>query len=153
MEGLLVLLGAVLLLGSTEGNKNYDELHTSRKGIVDKAIELANNVSGHRKHIDFDSILNSDNNGMVHVLLKPTSCDKKEYVHRRECKTNDLKPWMSCVACSNTMDCVRLRERKPVQCTSQKAGNPVLTGGTHSLFLQGTTERDPEQLTGCLGCI
>lgn len=56
MRGSLLLLSALLLLESTDGN-GYDQLSQSDKKIIDRAIEAANERHGKAKHLDFDSII------------------------------------------------------------------------------------------------
>lgn len=56
MRGLLLLLSALLLLESTDGNKEYNQLSQHDTEIIDKAIKLANKKYG-PKHLDFASVL------------------------------------------------------------------------------------------------
>lgn len=61
MRGLLWVLSALVLVGSTDGGKNYgdrmiyEEQHENIRGILDKAIKKANEDYG-KKHIDFFTI-------------------------------------------------------------------------------------------------
>jgi len=65
MRGLLLLLSALLLLESTDGNKEYHQLSQNDARIVDRAIQLANtdkeiqqvNEKFGAKHLDFAFIL------------------------------------------------------------------------------------------------
>ncbi|XP_051735209.1 cystatin-like protein [Ctenopharyngodon idella] len=154
MRGSLLLLSALLLLESTDGKKEYHQLGQHDSNIIDKAIKEANDRHGKAKHLDFDSILNSDyDKRMVNVLLKPTTCDKTiPFVHRKDCKIqNKATPQVSCVECRGEMSCFLLREQKKIkqtlsECSSKRSH--IAGGGT---LLSQTAEN--EQQTGCLGCI
>ncbi|KAK9979275.1 hypothetical protein ABG768_012713 [Culter alburnus] len=122
MRGSLLLLSALLLLESTDGN-GYDQLSQHDTDIIDKAIKAANEGHGKTKHLDFDSILTVNyDKRMFNVLLKPTTCDRTEpFVHRKECKIqNKAKPQVSCVDCRGEMTCFLLREQEKIKQTVHK---------------------------------
>ncbi|XP_051735155.1 cystatin-like protein isoform X4 [Ctenopharyngodon idella] len=117
MRGSLLLLSALLLLESTDGNKEYQLGQPETNIIIDKAIKEANERHGKAKHLDFVSILSSDyDKRMLNVLLKPTTCDKTiPFVHRKDCKIqNKATPQVSCVECRGEMSCLLLREQEKV---------------------------------------
>ncbi|ROL44561.1 Cystatin-like protein [Anabarilius grahami] len=154
MRGSLLLLSALLLLESTDGN-GYDQLSQHDTNIIDKAIKEANERHGKTKHLDFDSIISSDSDKrMLNVLLKPTTCDRtKPFVHRKNCEIRNEKPQVSCVECRGNMTCFLLREQEKIKQTVDKCLHPTkrshITGG--GTLLSQTAEN--EQQTGCLGCI
>ncbi|XP_056598738.1 cystatin-like protein [Triplophysa dalaica] len=159
MRGLLWVLSAVLLLGSTDGGKNYgdrmiyEEQHENIRGILDKAIKKANEDYG-RKHIDFFSIYSEDySKQMVHVLLTSTTCDKTIIGHRKDCEVLKLnKPSVSCVACRDEINCALLRETGKINNNIYKCkagASSYHTGAGHVLF----QKEDNEQEYGCLGCV
>ncbi|XDV32785.1 hypothetical protein PO909_003508, partial [Leuciscus waleckii] len=120
MRGLLLLLNALVLLESTEGHREYDQLSQHEKDIIDKAIQLANEKYGKSKHIDIAFILEANyDRRMLHVILKPTSCDKTTpSVHREDCKIQDKAiPQVSCVDCRGSMSCLLLRETSKIKQT------------------------------------
>ncbi|KAA0719336.1 hypothetical protein E1301_Tti006574 [Triplophysa tibetana] len=158
MKGLLWVISAVLLLGSTDGGKNYgdrmiyEEQHENITEILDKAIKKANEDYG-RKHIDFYSILSEDHsNKIVEVLLTSTTCDKTIIGHRKDCEVSKLnKPSVSCVACRHEINCAQLRDKRKKEgnLNKCKAGaSPPLPGDQHILFL-----KENKQEYGCLGCV
>ncbi|MFV1315600.1 hypothetical protein, partial [Klebsiella pneumoniae] len=129
MRGFLILLSVLLVL---EGNEAYEQLNQHEQRIVDKAIEKANEELGKQQHIDYSSILQAnDGKRMLHVLLKPTSCEKiTPAVHQGNCKIREkAKPQVSCVACHKDMNCFLLRDHEK----TTKAINDCLT----SLSQQG----------------
>ncbi|KAK7159339.1 hypothetical protein R3I94_005617 [Phoxinus phoxinus] len=152
MRGLLILLSALLLLESTDGNKEYNQLSQHEAGIVDKAIRVANQNYG-TKHIDFASVLGTNpDKKMLHVLLRSTLCDKKTpSVHRKDCVIQDKeKPQVSCVDCDGTMSCLLLKEMDKIKKTlSECSSSHHLLGAGHTL----AQKTDEIIQTGCLGCI
>ncbi|CAM4591196.1 unnamed protein product [Leuciscus chuanchicus] len=117
MRGLLFLLSALLLLESTDGNK-YNQLSQHEKNIIDTAIKLANEKYGKIKHLDLASILEANyDKRMLHVILKPTSCDKRTpSVHREDCEIQDKAiPQISCVDCRGSMSCLRIRGKDKIK--------------------------------------
>ncbi|KAK9979272.1 hypothetical protein ABG768_012710 [Culter alburnus] len=158
MRGSLLLLSALLLLESTDGN-GYDQLSQQDKKIIDKAIQKANEGHGKTKHLDFDSILKVDSaKRMLNVLLKPTSCDRTEpFVHRKDCKIQNEKPQVSCIDCRGVMTCFLLREQEKIKQTVSNCLNPPthIHGAAHPMSRKTGKEEQTEnyQQTGCLGCI
>ncbi|NP_001124144.1 uncharacterized protein isoform X1 [Danio rerio] len=129
MRRFLILLSVLLVL---EGNEAYEQLNQHEQRIVDKAIKQANEELGKQQHLDYSSILQAnDGKRMLHVLLKPTSCEKKTPAdHQGNCEIrHKAKPQVSCVACHEDINCFPLREH--VKTT--KAINDCLT----SLSQQG----------------
>ncbi|KAK9979273.1 hypothetical protein ABG768_012711 [Culter alburnus] len=155
MRGSLLLLSALLLLESTDGN-GYDQLGQHDTDIIDRAIKAANERHGKTKHLDFDSILRVDSaKRMLNVLLKPTICDRTEpFVHRKDCKIqNKATPQVSCIDCRGEMTCFLLREQEKIKQTVDKCLNPPKRSHiAGSVNLLAQTAED-EQQTGCLGCI
>ncbi|XP_056095515.1 cystatin-like protein [Rhinichthys klamathensis goyatoka] len=155
MRGLLLLLSALLLLESTDGNKEYHQLSQHDANISDKAIQLANKKYG-AKHLDFAFILEANyEKRMFHVILKSTSCDKTTpSVHRKDCKIQDMaRPQVSCVDCRGNMTCSLLKEKEKIKTTISKCLNPP-SGGTHQIGGAHTLfAKTEEEQTGCLGCI
>uniref|UniRef100_A0A8C1JJ03 Uncharacterized protein n=1 Tax=Cyprinus carpio TaxID=7962 RepID=A0A8C1JJ03_CYPCA len=148
MRGLLFLLNALLLLESTKGLMEYDELNDHDRGIVDRAIERANKDFGKTKHLDFYTIVNRVN--MVNVILKSTSCDSKTpSVHRNYCKFHEKAPQVSCIDCQGSMEPCLLLRQKDEKCPLSQ--DVHFTGGGHSLFQKSGNGH--QQQTGCLGCI
>ncbi|XP_067219949.1 cystatin-like protein [Chanodichthys erythropterus] len=125
MRGSLLLLSALLLLESTDGN-GYDQLSQQDTNIIDKAIKEANERHGKTKHLDFDSIIAVNNDKrMLNVLLKPTTCVRTEpFVHRKECKIqNKSTPQVSCIDCRGVMTCFSLREQEKIKQTVSECLN------------------------------
>ncbi|XP_073714281.1 cystatin-like protein [Misgurnus anguillicaudatus] len=163
MRGLLWLVGAGLLLGSIDGGDTYEQLDDTTRNIVDKAIIKANEKYGKKHHIDFHSIIyvvsytslyfsDYDNSRLFHVLLKPTSCGKGPRVHRKECTLeNNLKPWVSCVACGENMACRPFRNQEKINELIKKCGSefhtPYQHGGGHIM-----SDTMDEKNYGCLEC-
>nr|XP_055057847.1 cystatin-like protein [Misgurnus anguillicaudatus] len=150
MRGLLWLVGAVLLLGSIDGGDTYEQLDDNVKKIVDQAIIIANEKYG-KKHIDFHSIICSDNSNVFNVLLKPTSCAKKAKVHRKECKLQDkLNFWVSCLACDENITCEPVKTQEKINELINNCGSKCQTylAGKEILFLKQEGKE-----FGCLGCI
>ncbi|NP_001124116.1 uncharacterized protein LOC100170809 precursor [Danio rerio] len=149
MRGFLILLSVLLVL---KGNEAYEQLNQHERRIVDKAIKQANEELGKQQHLDYSSILQANNRiGMLHVLLKPTSCEKKtEVVHQGDCEIREkAKPQVSCVACHEEMNCFLLREHeKTTKKINDCFGKNLITGG---VVLSQSGKH--EQKTGCLGCI
>ncbi|XP_067309628.1 cystatin-like protein [Pseudorasbora parva] len=155
MRGLLLLLSALVLLESTDGNQQYDQLSQHDREIIDRAIEKANKEHGHAKHLDFVSIpdVNPDKQ-MLHVLLKPTSCDKMtKSVHQKDCVIQNNKPQVYCVECRRSMSCFPLKYTEKIKQTISECLNP--SSGTHhagaTTLFSHKSEDHPR--TGCLGCI
>ncbi|XP_048020458.1 cystatin-like protein [Megalobrama amblycephala] len=122
MRGSLLLLSALLLLESTDGN-GYDQLSQHDTDIIDRAIKAANERHGKTKHLDFDSIIANYDKRMLNVLLKPTTCDRTEpFVHRKDCKIRNPKatPQVSCIDCRGEMTCFLLREQEKIKQTVDK---------------------------------
>ncbi|XP_067309068.1 cystatin-like protein [Pseudorasbora parva] len=118
MRGLLLLLSALVLLESTDGNQQYDQLSQHDREIIDRAIEKANKEHGHAKHLDFVSIPDvNPYKQMLHVLLKPTSCDKMtKSVHQKDCVIkNKAKPQVYCVECRRSMSCFLLKDTEKMR--------------------------------------
>ncbi|XP_048020479.1 cystatin-like protein [Megalobrama amblycephala] len=156
MRGSLLLLSALLLLESTDGN-GYDQLSQHDTDIIDRAIKAANERHGKTKHLDFDSILRVDyDKRMLNVLLKPTTCDRTEpFVHRKDCKIRNPKatPQVSCIDCRGEMTCFLLIEDKKIKQNVSNCLNPPKRSHiAGSVNLLAQTAED-EQQTGCLGCI
>ncbi|XP_067309629.1 cystatin-like protein [Pseudorasbora parva] len=152
MRGLLLLLSALVLLESTDGNQQYDQLSQHDREIIDRAIEKANKEHGQDKHLDFFSIpVANPDKQMLHVLLKPTSCDKMtKSVHQKDCVIkNNARPKVYCVDCRGSMSCFPLKDTKKINEYISKCLNPYLVGNGH--LFQIDSEDQPE--TGCLGCI
>nr|XP_055057837.1 cystatin-like protein isoform X1 [Misgurnus anguillicaudatus] len=152
MRGLLWLVGAVLLLGSIDGGDTYEQLDDDTRDIVDQAINKANEKYGKKYHIDFHSVIYVDKSKLFHVLLKPTSCAKGPRVHRKECTLeNNLKPWVSCVACGENMACRPFRNQEKINELIKKCGSefhtPYQHGGGHIM-----SDTMDEKNYGCLGC-
>ncbi|XP_056333529.1 cystatin-like protein [Danio aesculapii] len=151
MRGFLILLSVLLVL---EGNEAYEQLHPRERGIVDKAIEKANQEFGKRHHLDYSSIEEAnDEKGMLRVLLKPTSCEKiTPAVHQGNCEIREkAMPQVSCVACNENMNCFLRKDHvKSREAVLKCLGlNVYRLGGGHFL---PQTEENPQK-TGCLGCI
>ncbi|XP_068070313.1 cystatin-like protein [Danio rerio] len=154
MRGFLILLSVLLVLEATERNKTYEQLNRETRGIVDKAIEKANEELGKQQHLDYSSILQAnDGKRMLHVLLKPTSCEKKTpAVHQGNCKIREkAKPQVSCVACHEDINCFFLREheksREAVRnCLGLNVYHPGR--GNFMSLIGGNAQK-----TGCLGCV
>ncbi|XP_077087035.1 uncharacterized protein LOC143738851 [Siphateles boraxobius] len=154
MRGLLLLLSALLLLETTDGNEEYNQLSQHDKAIIDKAIKLANENHGKTKHLDFASVLNKNyDKRMLHVILRSTSCDKTtQNIHRKDCKIQDkARPQVSCVDCDGKMSCFLLRETEKIEQALSEClpSRSHLTGAGHSLARKAENEKQ----TGCLGCI
>ncbi|MFV1174381.1 hypothetical protein QMK93_28640, partial [Klebsiella pneumoniae] len=112
MRGFLILFSVLLVL---EGIEAYEQLNAPEKVIVDKAIKKANEELGQHQHLDYSSILQAnDGKRMLHVLLKPTSCEKiTPAVHQGDCEIrHKAKPQVSCVACHENMNCFLLRDHE-----------------------------------------
>ncbi|KAK2900857.1 hypothetical protein Q8A67_008972 [Cirrhinus molitorella] len=150
MRGLLFLLSALFLLESTKGIE-YEELDEHDRKIVDKAIEQGNKDLGQGKHLDFYTILNKNDN-MLHVILRPTSCDNTTpSVHQKKCKTLNKAPQVSCIDCKGTMKpCLLLKEKEKTKKRINECLTSYKSGGSHLMFQKGGNE---QQLSGCLGCI
>ncbi|XP_056333542.1 cystatin-like protein [Danio aesculapii] len=131
MRGFLILLSVLLVLEATERNKTYEQLNQEKRGIVDKAIEKANQEFGKRHHLHFSSIVQTnDGKGMLHVLLKPTSCEKiTPAVHQENCEIREkAKPQVSCVACNENMNCFLLKDHvKSREAANDCSGHFVLS--------------------------
>ncbi|KAK9961826.1 hypothetical protein ABG768_007226 [Culter alburnus] len=143
MRGLLLLLNALLLLESTDGNEEYDKLSQHEKNIIDRAIKAVNERYGRNKHIDFDSILITDSKKrMINVLLKPTSCDKtRPFVHRKDCEIQNQTPQVSCVECRGSMSCFSLREQEKIKQTVSECLHSPPRSNNHVLLQDGKGEQ------------
>ncbi|XP_050983398.1 cystatin-like protein [Labeo rohita] len=150
MRGLLFLLSALFLLDSTKGTE-YEKLNEHDREIVDKAIEQGNKDHGNGKHLDFFIIANRDTN-LLNVILRPTSCaSTTPSVHRKDCKTEDKRPYVSCIDCNGRMEpCLRLGQIAEINKRIDECPKSHHTGRSHLLFQKGGNE---QQQTGCLGCI
>ncbi|KAA0719335.1 hypothetical protein E1301_Tti006575 [Triplophysa tibetana] len=162
MKGLLWVISAVLLLGSTDGGKNYgdrmiyEEQHENIRETINKAIKKANEDYG-KKHIDFYSILSEDySKQMVHVLLTSTTCDKATIGHRKDCEVSKgNRPLVSCVSCRREMNCAQLREKGKIHDNLKKCragASSYYHGSGHPMLQRGSTG-DDEKEYGCLGCV